>query len=53
MVTSRERLGRPITVADAQIAAICRARQSTLATRNTRDFEDTGLELIDPWRTRG
>jgi len=49
VVTARERFGRPISVADAQIAAICHTRHATLATRNTRDFEDTGIELVDPW----
>jgi toxin FitB len=49
VVGDRERLGRPIGVADAQIAAICRARGATLATRNMKDFQDTGIELIDPW----
>jgi toxin FitB len=52
LVADRDRLGRPIGVADAQIAAICRARGAVLATRNTKDFEDTGIELIDPWRPR-
>jgi toxin FitB len=52
VVADRDRLGRPISVADAQIAAICRARGATLATRNTKDFDDTGIELIDPWRPR-
>jgi predicted nucleic acid-binding protein len=50
VVADRDRLGQPISVADAQIAAICRARGATLATRNTKDFQDTGIELIDPWR---
>lgn len=49
VVTVRDRLGRPITLADAQIAAICRARGARLATRNTSDFEDTGVSLINPW----
>ncbi|HEY0718846.1 MAG TPA: type II toxin-antitoxin system VapC family toxin [Streptosporangiaceae bacterium] len=49
MVAARERLGRPIGRADAQIAAICRTVGATLATRNTADFEETGVELIDPW----
>ncbi len=52
VVTAREQRGRPIAGADAQIAAICRARNATLATRNTKDFEDTGIELVDPWRVR-
>jgi predicted nucleic acid-binding protein len=50
VVAGRDRLGRPISVSDAQIAAICRARGAALATRNTKDFEDTGIELIDPWQ---
>lgn len=24
--------------------------KTTLATRNTADFEETGIELIDPWQ---
>ncbi len=31
------------------LAAICRARGATLATRNVRDFEGTGVPLTDPW----
>ncbi len=50
VVAGRDGLGRPISVADAQIAAICRARDAALATRNTKDFQDTGIELIDPWQ---
>jgi toxin FitB len=50
IVTGRERIGRPIGVADAQIAAVCRDSDAILATRNTADFEETGIELIDPWK---
>jgi predicted nucleic acid-binding protein len=50
IVTGRERTGRPIGLADAQIAAICRDSGGLLATRNTADFEETGIELIDPWK---
>lgn len=49
IVTGRERIGRPIGAADAQIAAICRDSGTTLATRNITDFEETGIELINPW----
>lgn len=49
IVTARERLGRPIGIADGQIAAICRTIDATLATRNTDDFQETGLQLINPW----
>ena len=34
---------------DAQIAAICRVLAAMLATRNTSDFTNTGVTLIDPW----
>ena len=50
IVTGRERIGRPIGVADAQIAAICRDLGAILATRNTTGFEEAGVELIDPWK---
>jgi hypothetical protein len=50
LVSDRETAGRPISVADAQIAAICRKLGATLATRNTDDFQDTGIELLDPWQ---
>lgn len=50
LVSQRERLGRPISVADAQIAAICRRLSVPLATRNTADFEHTGVALVNPWQ---
>jgi predicted nucleic acid-binding protein len=50
LLSDRETAGRPIGIADTQIAAICRKLGATLATRNTSDFEDTGIELLDPWR---
>jgi predicted nucleic acid-binding protein len=46
----RRALGRPISQADAQIAAIVRTRGAKLATRNVEDFADCGVDLIDPWR---
>jgi len=52
IIDSRSRAGRPISVADAQIAAIARESGAILATRNTSDFEGVGVELIDPWAVR-
>ena len=49
VVTHRERIGRRIETEDAQIASICLANGAVLATRNTKDFEHTGVELINPW----
>lgn len=45
----RRAAGRPIAMADAMIAAIARSRGLRVATRNTDDFEGTGVELVDPW----
>jgi predicted nucleic acid-binding protein len=50
IAAARERVGHPIDALDAQIAAICRLREAPLATRNTKDFVHTGVELLDPWR---
>jgi toxin FitB len=49
IVAGRGRVGRPIGVADAQIAAVCRDLNAILATRNIADFGETGIELINPW----
>ena len=51
IAASRERAGRPISVADAQIAATCRSHGALLATRNVTDFDDTGVDLVNPWLT--
>ncbi len=50
IVASRDRQGRPIDGFDAQIASICRSEPAALATRNVKDFEQTGIDLIDPWQ---
>jgi toxin FitB len=49
IVTQRERAGRPISAADAQIAATCRSHGAVLATRNVADFVDTGIAIVNPW----
>ena len=41
--------GNSIGFADGAIAAIASAHGFALATRNTRDFAGTGIELVDPW----
>ena len=45
----RRSLGKPISHADAQIAAIARLRRAQLATRNVADFSDCGVDLVNPW----
>ena len=49
LVVARERSGRPISMADAQIAAICRSHGATVATRNVDDFADVGVDIVNPW----
>lgn len=45
----RKEMGKPLGIPDGQIAAIARANNLALATRNTRDFSDCGLDLINPF----
>jgi predicted nucleic acid-binding protein len=49
IAAARRQSGHPISQIDAQIAAIVRSRGARLATRNVRDFEGCGIDLIDPW----
>ncbi len=49
LVSQRERAGPPISMADAQIAAICRRHAATLATPNSKDFEGVDIVLANPW----
>ncbi len=49
IAASRRSAGRPILEADCQIAAIARASEAALATRNSADFEQCGITVVDPW----
>jgi predicted nucleic acid-binding protein len=51
VVTRRDGVGLPIEGFDAQIAAICLARGAALATRNVKDFLETGVDVTDPWES--
>jgi predicted nucleic acid-binding protein len=51
--SDRHAAGRPMSISDAQIAAICLHYGATLATRNVKDFVGVGLEIIDPWNEPG
>ena len=50
IAASRRAKGRPIAHADCQIAAIAQAAAAKVATRNTPDFADCGIKLINPWK---
>jgi toxin FitB len=49
LVVSRERAGKPISRANAPIAAICSCGMHTLATRNVDDFGHIDIVVINPW----
>lgn len=45
----RQERGPTIEIRDVQIAGIAAARGASVATRNTRHFEATGIQVINPW----
>lgn len=51
LAAQRERIGRPVAMADAQIASVCLAHGASLATRNHKHFDGLGLTIINPWGT--
>jgi toxin FitB len=44
--------GRSLPVIDTLIAATAIRHDVTLVTRNTGDFDSTGVPLVDPWQIR-
>jgi predicted nucleic acid-binding protein len=48
IVADRRRAGLPVTLADAQIAAVARSRGASIATRNVDDFAGAGIGVINP-----
>jgi predicted nucleic acid-binding protein len=46
---ARRRDGRPGELRDTMIAGIAVARRATLATRNTRHFDDLSVPVVNPW----
>ncbi len=51
VLRNRKAIGRPIDEMDALIAATALANGAILATRNTPDFEDCGVQLVNPWQS--
>ncbi len=49
ITATRAGMGRRLEPMDAMIAAIALGNRMALATRDTEDFLDIGLELIDPF----
>ena len=49
MRACRRVVGCPLAMADGLIAATALHSGMALVTRNTKDFEGLGVELINPW----
>jgi predicted nucleic acid-binding protein len=49
MLAAATAAGRPMSLPDAQIAAIALDEGGTVATRNIADFEPSGANLVNPW----
>jgi hypothetical protein len=49
IAAERRMAGKPISQFDAMIAAMALSRGATLATRNVQDFDDCGVEIVNPW----
>lgn len=52
LVGVASRQGRVLKAMDAQIAGIAGAYGLTLVTRNVKDFEVLGIDLLNPWGDR-
>jgi toxin FitB len=49
LVASRQGAGRSLSVPDAIIASITAVNRASLATRNARDFDACGIEVVNPY----
>ena len=49
IAAARRAVGLPINHADCQIAAIVRCQGASVATRDVRGFQGSGIHVIDPW----
>lgn len=49
LMWKRQKIGRPMSVPDGQIAAIAYVHHATLATRNISDFEYCEINITNPF----
>lgn len=49
LAAARKKRGRPVDMRDTFIAGLALAQSATLATRNTRHFDDLATPVINPW----
>lgn len=50
LMATRQKQGRAGELRDTMIAGIALASHATLATRNTKHFEDISASLVNPWK---
>lgn len=49
LAAERKNRGRPVDIRDTFIGGVAIANGATLATRNTRHFEDLPTPVVNPW----
>lgn len=52
LMATRNKRGFPVDLRDTMIAGIALSARATLATRNTRHFEDLNIPVVNPWHAR-
>ncbi|PHR62206.1 MAG: VapC toxin family PIN domain ribonuclease [Robiginitomaculum sp.] len=52
IASEREKSGFNTDSVDLMISAIVKNHKASIATRNTKDFKDCGIKLINPWEDR-
>lgn len=50
LAAERQKAGRTVDFRDTQIAGVALSRRATLATRNTRHFQDLRVAVVNPWQ---
>jgi predicted nucleic acid-binding protein len=53
LVAHREAVGKPMPAIDSLLVATAAERGFTLVTRNVNDFEDVGINVLNPWEYDG
>jgi predicted nucleic acid-binding protein len=49
LCSKMKKAGTTVPVVDGLLAATALRHQAVLATRNTGDFQNTGIRLLNPW----
>lgn len=49
---AQQRVGSSLPIVDGLIAATATVNSMILVTRNTSDFEDLGVDLLNPWSSK-